>query len=111
MWREFFPLDECRPQQEAALDFIFSCLDDADDLFLELPTGVGKSVIAQTVGLYLEAHSKRTYISTTTVDLEDQYIADFYDYGLRQLHSSVHYQCPQWTNCGYRLLHYRRENR
>jgi Rad3-related DNA helicase len=99
MWEEFFPLNECRPPQAEALNFIFASLEEADDLFLELPTGVGKSAIAETVGLYFEAHSKRTYISTTTVDLEDQYVADFYDFGLRQLHSSVHYQCPHWTNC------------
>lgn len=99
VWSEFFPKDRPRSAQVVALDFIFDSLKDADDIFVEAPTGIGKSPIAETVGLYLEAHSQKTYITTTTVDLETQYIDEYGDFGLRQLHSSRHYACPGWGNC------------
>lgn len=98
-WRKYFPFPKPREEQGAALDFIFNELDRCDDIFLELPTGIGKSGIAITVARVLAATGRGTYISTTTVNLEDQYIRDFHRFGLRQIHSKTKYECVSYENC------------
>jgi ATP-dependent DNA helicase DinG len=98
-WREYFPLTECRPSQAEALDFIVESFAEHDDIFLEAPTGVGKSAIAIAVGRWLATQGHRSFIATATVSLEEQYVKDFYKLGLRQLHSKSWYTCPQCGTC------------
>jgi hypothetical protein len=40
-----------------------------------------------------------TYISITTISLEDQYMRDFAKLGLRQLHAKSHYRCSICQSC------------
>jgi Rad3-related DNA helicase len=98
-WRSFFPFDSWRLQQAEACDFLTENFKDANDLFIEAGTGVGKSAIAMAIARWRAAHGEKTYISTTTIGLENQYAGDFHDFGLRQLHAKVNYLCPHWVNC------------
>jgi ATP-dependent DNA helicase DinG len=100
-WRIFFPFDDVRPEQEQILDWASDLLEDprTRNLFIEAPTGVGKSAIAVTLGL-MNADSKRaTYISTVDLQLEAQYVADYHELGLRNLHSASNYACLKWGDC------------
>jgi ATP-dependent DNA helicase DinG len=100
VWSEFFPFPIVRQEQATTLDFLIeSIANGADDIFAECPTGIGKSAIAIAIARWRAAHGGKTFISTTTIGLENQYTGDFYDFGLRQLHSKVNYPCPQWLNC------------
>src|SRR6516165_10363264 len=94
-WRQWFPFPEWRPAQAQGLDFIGHALNQADDILLEAPTGIGKSAMAIALARCGAAGARTdTYISTTTISLEDQYMRDFAKLGLRQLHSKSHYSCP-----------------
>jgi ATP-dependent DNA helicase DinG len=98
-WREFFPFPEWRPAQAEALDFIVERFAGADDILIEAPTGIGKSAMAITLARWRASLGRSSYISTTTLPLEDQYMGDFARLGLRQLHSKSHYQCPEFQTC------------
>ena len=98
-WRPFFPFPAWRPAQATGLDFVCGSVAEADDIFLEAPTGIGKSAMAIALAQLSANAGTSTYISTTTINLEGQYMRDFAGLGLRQLHSKSHYQCPEWTSC------------
>jgi Rad3-related DNA helicase len=98
-WQEFFPFAQCRPIQAQGLDFIIRSLSEADDILLEAPTGVGKSAIAIALARWAANTGASTYISTATIQLENQYISDFACLGLKQLHAKRHYDCPDWHQC------------
>ena len=88
-----------RELQAQALDFLVEYYSKFNDIFVEAPTGIGKSAIAIALALWLAARGQRTFISTTTVALEQQYMRDFRPHGLRQLHAKRHYRCEQWGTC------------
>jgi Rad3-related DNA helicase len=103
-WRPFFPEATVRPLQEEILDFLTAYYDEADAFFIEAPPGVGKSAIAvclarwhwertQTTALLL--NPARSFITTTTVNLEDQYMRSYRGRGLKQLHSASHFTCSR----------------
>ena len=105
-WRDFFPEANPREIQTQILDFVTGNLDDADAFFIEAPAGVGKSAIAVTLARwfaartllenkYTAANEARSYLSTTTVALEDQYMRSYRSRGLVQLHSASHYNCSR----------------
>ena len=98
-WKLYFPFPEWRPSQAAGLDFICKGITEADDILLECPTGVGKSAMAIALAQFAASINAGTYISTTTISLEDQYMRDFAKLGLKQLHSKSHYPCPQCQSC------------
>jgi len=98
-WQPFFPFPEWRPAQAQGLDFICRGLPQADDIFLEAPNGIGKSAIAIALARCRVELGAATYISTTTISLEDQYMRDFAKLGLRQLHAKSHYLCPTCQSC------------
>lgn len=65
---------------------------------LELPTGVGKSAIAQALGSMLAAEAKSTYVITSQKILQDQYVRDFATPDIR---SSSEFRCSNVaTSCG-----------
>jgi Rad3-related DNA helicase len=100
LWQPFFPFNEWRPAQAQGLDFICQELGQADDIMLEAPTGIGKSAIAIALArCFAEQACSASYISTTTLALEDQYMRDFAKLGLRQLHAKSHYDCPTCQKC------------
>jgi ATP-dependent DNA helicase DinG len=99
LWQPYFPFKEWRPAQAQGLNFICRELIQADDIFLEVPTGIGKSGMAIALARCRVESGDATYISTTTISLEDQYMRDFADLGLRQLHAKSHYLCPICQSC------------
>jgi Rad3-related DNA helicase len=109
-WRPFFPEPVVRPIQAQILDFLTQFWDDADTFFVEAPPGVGKSAIAVALAKWHRAREmangedlSKTYITTTTIDLEDQYIASYASKGLAQLHSASHYTCHRKGRYGLPL--------
>ena len=105
-WRNYFPEASPRPIQVEILDFITTHFDEADAFFCEAPPGVGKSAIAVCLAQWYHARTwetkkdfpaneAKTYITTTTVSLEDQYVNSYKGRGLKQLHSSSHYPCTR----------------
>jgi len=105
-WRSFFPEAEPREIQTQILDFVTDNFDDADAFFIEAPPGVGKSAIALTLARWFEARTRaigafkfaneaRSYITTTTIALEDQYMRSYASRGLVQLHSAAWYPCTR----------------
>src|SRR5271166_5836167 len=108
-WREYFPKWlEPRPEQKIILDEIVAGFANGfTDIFVEAATGIGKSAIAVTKARMLSAiaitearmQKGKSYIMTTDISLEDQYVIDFGSF-LNQLHSSVNYEeCPSCSNC------------
>jgi Rad3-related DNA helicase len=98
-WRQWFPFPEWRAAQAQGLNFIRQALTQADDIFLEAPTGIGKSAMAIALAQSAASINADTYISTTTISLEDQYMRDFSRFGLQQLHAKSHYFCPECRSC------------
>jgi Rad3-related DNA helicase len=102
-WIDFFPpTDEgVRPDQEKAINFILNRLAEATrNVFLQGPTGTGKTFIAWTVANYHAVQSHwRTRILVPDRFLAEQYVKDFAPLGLVQLHSSEHYDCPSYVSC------------
>jgi len=73
-----------RPGQlEAIVDILNTYLNsEVDTYILEAPTGSGKSLIAMICSAFLQEINLRGYILTSELALQDQYIGDFYKYGL-----------------------------
>ncbi|MFL6309653.1 MAG: helicase C-terminal domain-containing protein [Nitrososphaera sp.] len=69
-----FPFPEIRDKQKKVLDMIDSALkSDYKQIFLEAPTGFGKTPVAITLARYLGS----SHICTATKDLQSQYRRDF----------------------------------
>jgi len=72
--RSFFPLDYVRPNQDNVLGELDQALkSDYKFIFLEAPTGFGKSAVAVTLARFLGS----SHICTSTKDLQTQYNRDF----------------------------------
>ncbi|MDR4489293.1 MAG: helicase C-terminal domain-containing protein [Candidatus Nitrosocosmicus sp.] len=72
--RSFFPLDNIRPKQEKILGELDQALKSKYKfIFLEAPTGFGKSAVAVTLARFLGS----SHICTSTKDLQTQYNRDF----------------------------------
>lgn len=72
--RNFFPLDTIRPNQNKVLDELDQALkSNYKFIFLEAPTGFGKSAVAVTLARSLGS----SHICTSTKDLQTQYNRDF----------------------------------
>jgi ATP-dependent DNA helicase DinG len=70
----YFPLKKIRKNQEKVLEEIEEALkSNIKYIFLEAPTGFGKSPIAITLAGYLGS----SHICTSTKDLQNQYSSDF----------------------------------
>lgn len=100
-----FPFDDYRPHQKETIFKIIEAFERGKKyVVLESPTGIGKSVIAYTVGKYImgltnpdmiTAHKKLygppAIVCTKTRQLQRQYRSSFND--LKHLWSSRHYMC------------------
>ena len=72
--RSFFPLDRIRPNQDKVLDELDQALKSGYKfIFLEAPTGFGKSAVAVALARSLGS----SHICTSTKDLQTQYNRDF----------------------------------
>jgi Rad3-related DNA helicase len=102
-WADFFPPtnEGVRPDQEKAINFILDRINDGvTNIFLEAPTGAGKSYMAWAVAQHCAAERGwRTRILTPTLYLETQYVTDFAPLGMLRLESARHYQCPGYRTC------------
>jgi len=102
-WLPFFPMSNPRPRQEEAINFILNAFEEGKRFVLaELPTGVGKSAIGVTVARYLNAKlpvdqtglfTPGAWFVTTQKILQDQYLRDFENLGMRSVKSSSNYGC------------------
>ncbi len=108
-WIKHFPMSHPRPKQEEAINFILNAFEEGKRFVLaELPTGVGKSAIGVTVARYLNAtlpldesglFSPGAWFVTTQKILQDQYLRDFEQIGMKSVKSSSNYAC------GYHKTH------
>jgi ATP-dependent DNA helicase DinG len=70
----YFPFPSIREKQKKVLDMIESALKSGyRQIFLEAPTGFGKTPVAMTLARYLGS----SHICTATKDLQTQYRSDF----------------------------------
>lgn len=113
-WREFFPFERVRSEQERAIEFLIEEFigNDKEFVVAELGTGVGKSAIAVTVARWLAANEShlrevgavgdetpKAYVLTSQKVLQDQYVNDFPGL-VADIRSSSNYGCswlPQQT--------------
>jgi ATP-dependent DNA helicase DinG len=98
-WRRYFPFPEWRDQQAQALDLTVERYHQFDDILIEAATGIGKSGLAVALARWRSSLGYSTYVTTATVYLEDQYVRDFYRFGLRQLHGKSKYHCEEFQSC------------
>lgn len=70
----FFPFDNIRPNQKRVLDEVDQALKSGFKfIFLEAPTGFGKSAVAVTLARFFGS----SHLCTSTKDLQNQYSRDF----------------------------------
>ena len=106
-WREHFVEKEVRSQQETALDWIANNINKYDNIVLQATTGTGKSAIAMTIGKTLAStkplHADtdeqlfKTYITTTSIELQNQYENSYGKKGLTKLYAASNYTCNRLT--------------
>lgn len=104
-WIEYFPEQSPREFQRQVLDELIMNWDKYDNFVLELPTGVGKSAIAIALARWWASQQPashmdtpdfqkyRTYITTTSIGLQNQYEKSYLDKGLVKLYSADNYMC------------------
>ncbi len=97
-WKKHFPHKEPRPEQATALDAAAGWLAGPEKFMAaELPTGVGKSAVAVSLGRALAASGKKTYVLTSQKVLQDQYAGDF---DMPDIRSSSEFHCSKvGTTC------------
>ena len=85
-----FPFKEFRDGQKEAIEFIISAINNGKKyIFLEAPTGSGKSPI----GLTLAKMANQSFYVTTTKILQDQLVKDFGRSELIELKGRNAYEC------------------
>lgn len=93
--RDVFPFDTPNPGQIEAIEFtLLNLLNGKKHIIIELPTGVGKSAVAETIHKTLVAlnAAHRTSIITATKGLQNQYIETVE--GIYDLKGKANYACP-----------------
>lgn len=70
-------------QKETIIDILDTYFNsDVDTYVLQAPTGSGKSHIAMICSAFFEEQKLKGYILTSELVLQDQYIGDFYKFGI-----------------------------
>lgn len=88
-----FPFPEMRPSQRLALEkFVDVTNKDRKFTILELPTGVGKSGVAVTLGRY--AQKEGAYLLTIQKMLQQQYLDEFPE--LVEMKGAGNFRCGQY---------------
>lgn len=87
--KNLFPFEKIRPQQNDIIDELNNIPDNIKYIFLQCGTGVGKSALAVSLSRTLG----RSYILTTSKQLQDQYTRDFSEIGLVSLKGKSNYSC------------------
>ena len=91
-----FPFQEMRPEQRQILEWIHPLLHDnkVKNIVIEAGTGVGKSAIAKTISKYCG----KSYVLTSTKNLQDQYYKDFHNMNADVMKGRVAYNC-EMSDC------------
>jgi len=104
-WKQYFPYDNIRPQQEDAINFVLDAFLNKKKKFcvLECAVGVGKSAIGITVARFLRAsthlkvnYALGSYVLSTQKVLVSQYTRDFGPKNrnlIREISSASNYTC------------------
>lgn len=101
-WIRFFPFAEPREEQIQAINFTLNAYINEGKKFvcLELGTGIGKSGVAVTVSRFLDSlQGGGSYVLTTQKILQQQYLRDFAQHGMRSLKSADNYMCDTGYTC------------
>lgn len=93
----FFPFKSYRPGQKEAIEFIIKAFAQGKKyVFLEAPTGIGKSAMAYTIARILRESYIKSYYLTSTKILQSQLINDFGDNSFVDLKGRNAYNCSFW---------------
>lgn len=84
-----FPFDSIRCKQEEVLGKLQDNWDNYKYYVLELPTGFGKSPVAQAIGMSVD----NSFLLTVTKQLQDQYVRDFHEPDTVMLKGKANYPC------------------
>ena len=89
----YFPFREIRQEQENILCALDKIYDSGKYRYIviEAGTGIGKSAIAKSIS----KKDGSCYLLTSTKQLQDQYISDFYKDGARAVKGSANYRCEK----------------
>ena len=101
-YHKFFPYDQPRDAQDKAIQFALSAFDSGKRfVVIEAGTGVGKSAIGLTISRHINYHHndlpegvcRGTWYLTTQKVLQEQYIKDFGNLGMKSVKSASNYDC------------------
>ncbi|MDF2534048.1 MAG: hypothetical protein K0R18_205 [Bacillales bacterium] len=86
-----FPFTEIRPKQQEVLEKLQKSWDNDNYKYYvcELPTGFGKSPVAQSIGMTVDD----AFLLTVTKQLQDQYVKDFGSRKVISLKGKANYPC------------------
>lgn len=84
-----FPFSEIREPQKDVLEKLNKHWDDYKFFVMQLPTGFGKSPVAQSIGMTVD----NAFLLTVTKQLQDQYISDFGSRKVVSLKGKANYPC------------------
>lgn len=111
-WRDYFPLENIRPKQEKALDFVYRMVAQGiNDIIIAAPTGTGKTAIGATVAFWADeptfpgTGAGGAYYLCTQKLLQDQLENDIVTYpahlqSATSLKTASEYECPTYGDCG-----------
>ena len=105
-WENLFVEAEPRPAQVDTMKFLERNWNNCDNFLVCAPTGVGKSAIALTLARVLAAQVPSpyadkedqpgySYITTTSIELQEQYMANYAKFGLQKLYSASNFKCTR----------------
>lgn len=99
--KDCFPFFEMRKEQEDILDALDKIYEQGKYRYIviEAGTGIGKSAIAKTIS----KKDGSSYLLTSTKQLQDQYISDFYNDGARTVKGAMNYHCAKDDRMNCRL--------
>jgi Rad3-related DNA helicase len=93
-WSKYFPYEKPRPEQIKLIDFCLESFEDKRFVVIEAGTGVGKSAVGVTIARYLNAMSGfSSHFTTTQKILQEQYMNDFAQIGMKSVKSASNYNC------------------
>jgi Rad3-related DNA helicase len=77
---QYFPYPTFRPYQKEVIEAVERNWDNFNYIFIEAPTGAGKSAMAYTVANWLlKTRNKFTHFVVSDIYLQNQYLRDFPD--------------------------------
>jgi Rad3-related DNA helicase len=105
-WENYFPEAKPREVQRQIMEYFRKNWNKFDNFLLNAPTGCGKSAIALCLARTLasqvdhpyerdEPQPGHTYITTTSIELQNQYEASYAKLGLRKIYSASNFKCTR----------------